>query len=78
MVKNLLANWKTTSAGLVMIAGSIIHLVFSARSGTANENTWTITITSVIGGVGLLLAGDASASQPADPSLNPPTPPKTS
>jgi len=62
MINNLLQNWKTTSAGLIMIAGSVIHLVFSVRAGTANENTWTIAITAIIGGIGLLLAGDAAAS----------------
>ena len=74
MIKNLLANWKTTSAGLIMISGSIIHLVFSIRAHTANENTWTIAITAIIGGIGLLLAGDASASQPIDKTAMP-TPP---
>lgn len=76
-MKNLLNNWKTTSAGILMIAGSIIHLVFQLKAHTANENTWTIAVTGVVGGAGLLLAGDASASQPKDP--NPPAnPPENS
>jgi hypothetical protein len=62
MIKNLIANWKTTSAGLTMIVGSAVHLVFSVKSGSANENTWTIALTAMIGGIGLLLAGDASVS----------------
>ena len=61
-MKQLLQNWKTTSAGLTMIVGSVVHLVFAARAGTANENTWTISLTAVIGGAGLILAGDASQS----------------
>ena len=62
MIKHMLANWKTTSAGIIMIAGSIIHLVFSIRAGSDNENTWTIAVTAIVGGVGLLLAGDAGQS----------------
>ena len=83
MIKTLISNWKTTSAGLIMIAGSVIHLVFSVRAGTANENTWTIAITAIIGGIGLLLAGDAAASvqksdmvPPVDTKANPADTPK--
>jgi len=71
MIKSLLSNWKTTSAGVIMIAGAIIHLAFSIHAKTANENTWTIAITSIVGGLGLLVAGDASQSAPA--STQPPT-----
>jgi hypothetical protein len=63
MIRNLLNNWKTTSAGLLMIAGSVVHLVFAVKAGTANENAWTIAITAILGGIGLLVAGDASATQ---------------
>ena len=69
-IQNLLANWKTTSAGLTMIVGSTVHLIFQVRAGTANENTWTISLTAIIGGIGLLVAGDASA--PAQPPLTAP------
>lgn len=53
-------NWKTTSAGLVMIGGAIVHLAFAVKNKTADENTWTITIGAIIGGLGLILAGDAN------------------
>ncbi len=62
MIQNLLANWKTTSAGLGMAAAAIIHLAFMVKAGTANENAWTTAILSVIGGVGLVAAGDAGKS----------------
>jgi len=61
--KNLIANWKTTSAGATMIIGSTVHLVFAVKAGNANENTWTISLTAIVGGIGLILAGDASNSQ---------------
>lgn len=62
MIKNLINNWKTTSAGLLMIIGSIVHLVFAVREKTADENTWTISLTAIVGGIGLIVAGDASAT----------------
>lgn len=62
MLQHILTNWKTTSAGIVAILGSVIHLIFSIKAGSANENTWTIVITAVLTGVGLIFAGDAGAS----------------
>jgi hypothetical protein len=62
MFQNLLANWKTTSAGLAMIAGSVIHLIFKIKSKTADESTWNTTVLAVLAGVGLLAAGDAAKS----------------
>lgn len=75
MLKTALANWKTTSAGLAMIIGSVIHLIFTARSGQANENTWTAGVLSVVAGLGLIFAGDASASVPPPPANVPIEPP---
>lgn len=78
-MKNLLANWKTTSAGLLLIGGSVIHLVFAVRAGKADEATWTVTLTGVTGGIGLIFAGDATASVPkseASSSDAQPTQPK--
>lgn len=61
-MKKLFQNWKTTSAGLTLIGGSIIHLVFSVLHGTADEQTWTLTLGAIVGGVGLMFAGDAGKS----------------
>lgn len=68
MIKNLLASWKTTSAGLIMIIGSAMHLIFTVKDGTANENTWTVSLSTIVGGLGLIFAGDASNSQPKPPT----------
>lgn len=67
MIKQLINNWKTTSAGLTTIIGSTVHLIFAVRAGTANENTWTLSLTAIVVGVGLIFAGDASASTPKAP-----------
>lgn len=63
MIKNALTNWKTTSAGLGLIVTSVVHLVFTHK--TADESTWTNSIIAIIGGVGLIAAGDATASSAA-------------
>jgi len=59
-MKNLFSNWKTTSAGLVMIIGSVIHVIFAVRSGTATEGVWTASVTAIVAGLGLIFAGDAT------------------
>lgn len=58
MIANLLRNWKTTSAGMTLIIGSIVHLVFAFH--TADEATWTASLTAIGGGLGLMFAGDAN------------------
>ena len=62
MIKQLLQNWKTTSAGLVMIVGSVIHLVFAVRAGNATEGVWTASLTAILAGIGLIFAGDSAQS----------------
>jgi len=59
----LLSNWKTTSAGLVMIIGSVIHLIFAVRAGNATEGVWTASVTAIVAGIGLIFAGDSATSQ---------------
>lgn len=63
MIKNLLDNYKTTSAGVLLMATSIIHLVFQIRAAHADEGAWTIAIAGVLAGFGFLAAGDASKSK---------------
>lgn len=64
-IQNLVKNYKTTSAGIAAISTSIIHLVFCIKAGTATESVWEASIMGVFVGVGLLFAGDASASADA-------------
>jgi len=65
MLRNLLTNWKTTSAGLTSIIGSAVHLIYAVKNGEANENTWTISLTAIFLGLGLLFAGDSNKSAAA-------------
>lgn len=62
MMQNLLKNWKTTSAGILSIGLSSIHLIYQLKSHTADENSWGVWLTAVLVGVGLLFAGDSSTS----------------
>lgn len=62
MIQNLLTNWKTTSAGLAMIISSTVHLVYAVAHGAADESTWTTGLMGIVGGIGLVAAGDATAS----------------
>ena len=48
-----------------MIIGSVVHLVFASKAGTATEGVWTASFTAIVGGVGLILAGDSKASTQA-------------
>jgi len=61
-MNNLFKNWKTTSVGLGLITHGIVHLGFCLKAGTADELVWNLSIGELITGVGLLFAGDASAS----------------
>lgn len=74
-MNNLLNNWKTTSAGLTIMIGSAVHLIFAVRNHTADETTWTNALIAMVGGMGLVYAGDASATNPADKApVETPTP----
>lgn len=63
MIRNLLDNWKTTSAGLLAISAAILRLIFIIKAGNADEATWMGAITGVVAGIGLISAGDASKSK---------------
>lgn len=60
-------NWKTTSAGLGIIGMVIITVVFAIHGGHGWDMTvWTGALTGLIGGFGLIVAGDAGSSASAD------------
>jgi hypothetical protein len=61
-LQNLSANWKTSSAGIVLIMTGLIHLVFGLIHKNITEQDFTTTMVSIITGVGLIVAGDASKS----------------
>jgi hypothetical protein len=63
MIRNLLANWKTTSAGMSSITTGIIRLYLDIKNNNVDEATLTSACGLIIVGIGLLSAGDASKSK---------------
>lgn len=59
MIQRLIANWKTTSAGIGMIIVTIIHVYFNRP---ITESVLTTGVWGILGGIGLLFAGDAAVS----------------
>lgn len=60
---SFLQNWKTTSAGLAAIATALGDLFTAAGHGQITGNL-SGDIAAIIAGIGLIFAGDASASKP--------------
>lgn len=73
-LKNLIANWKTTSAGLAMVVGGVVHFIFAFHAHSLTEADCTTTVLAIITGAGFIAAGDADAAPP----VNPPPPPAQS
>jgi len=65
MIKQLLQNWKTTSAGITAIGTAVITVVYAVKTGKSDASTWTGALSAVLVGVGLLFAGDSSLSAQA-------------
>lgn len=55
-MKNLVTNWKTTSAGLLAIIGAVTGLFFAPITPV----TISAASTAILAGLGLLLASDSS------------------
>lgn len=55
-------SWKTTSTGLLAIAGGIVRLVFAIKAGSLTEEAVMTVLTTIITGVGLLAARDNNVS----------------
>lgn len=51
-------NWKTTSAGLLAIAGAFVRLYFAWKANDFTEESLMTSITAIVTGVGLLVSKD--------------------
>jgi hypothetical protein len=77
-IHNMLVNWKTSSAGIAMIAGSVVHLAYKIGNHTATESDWDTTVVGILSGIGLIAAGDSGTTpSPSSPVTPPPTNPPT-
>ncbi len=63
MIQNLLSNWRTTSAGLLTMAGAIVNLSFAIKHQTDDQGTWMLNITQILTGIGLMFSRDQAASR---------------
>jgi len=63
-IQNALTNWKTTIAGLGMIVGGVVHLIYGIHAHGLTESDCTTTVLSILTGAGLLAAGDAGIAPP--------------
>ena len=61
-MKNFSASWKTTSAGLLSICGSIVGFIFAVIHHQVTEAVVMACITGVVTGIGLLTAKDGDVT----------------
>lgn len=61
-MNNLINNWKTSSAGIVLIITGLIHIVFGLIHKSISEQDFTTTMVSIVTGIGLIVAGDGGKS----------------
>jgi len=57
-MKKVFSHWKTTSMGILSILGGLTRLIFAIKSGVFNEEVVMTCATTIVGGVGLILAAD--------------------
>ena len=55
-------NWKTSSAGIVMIVGGVVRFYFAVKSGNFSEEAIMTSVTAILGGIGLLFAKDSNVT----------------
>ena len=58
-MNSILANWKTTSAGVAAILTALADMATAFSHGNITANLST-DITAIVAGVGLIFAGDAN------------------
>jgi hypothetical protein len=55
-------NWKTTSSGIVLIAGGLARGYIAYKTGAINEESVTTSATAVLTGLGLIFAKDSNVT----------------
>lgn len=55
-------NWKTTSSGIALILTGITAIVFAAKKGTLDQTVISASATSILSGIGLILAKDSNVT----------------
>ena len=60
-MKNVLANWKTSSAGVASILTALASIAHMASTGVFDAAQLQTAIAAIVAGIGLIAAGDAGA-----------------
>jgi hypothetical protein len=55
-------NWQTSSIGIGMILGVLVHLAFGCKNGTLTEADVTMQVPIILGGIGFLRTRDANVT----------------
>lgn len=55
-------SWKTTSAGIVAITGSVVGVYFAYKANNLTAEIVTGAITTLLAGIGLLFAKDGDVT----------------
>lgn len=63
-MKNIFQNWKTTSAGIVLIVSAVVTYLYGMKHGGLTPETITAAVTQFLAGIGLIFAGDAGNNPP--------------
>ena len=61
---NLIANWKTTTAGVGILVTSVFGIVHNWK--TLDANGWSAAVTGLLTGLGLLYASDSNVKPPTN------------
>lgn len=61
-MKNFLANWKTTAAGIAAVLGALAHVLNGFATGDWSINTLMADISAAGAGVGLIFAKDGNVT----------------
>lgn len=55
-------SWKTTSTGILMIAGGVTRLMFAVKANNFTEEAIMSSVTLIVGGIGLIFAKDSNVT----------------
>ena len=68
MIKNIFANWKTTTAGITVLVLSVYNIVTSWR--VLDGNGWATSVIGIATGLALIFAADTNTPPPTTPKPN--------
>lgn len=55
-------SWKTATAGILMLVGGAVRIIMALKAGTFTEEAIMTSLTTILGGLGLLFAKDSDVT----------------